>query len=498
MAVLRGENIGKEFPGVVALSNVDIQIESGKVHALVGANGAGKSTLVKILTGYYDNYNGTITIDGKEVVLRTPSDALLNGIEVVHQEVDTQLVPTLTVAENLYLENFATNKNGVMVFTSHLKRDAEKDLKDIGFPLPVSEKVENLSLHEKQQLVIARALLHKVKFLILDEPTSSLSLLEAEKLFDLVRKLKMRDVGILYISQRLDEIQLVADEVTVLRNGKKAAHFDRIPSLSAIVEAMLDTPQGDLFPKREQRNFEEEILRVENLTYKNKVNNVSFGVRKGEILAITGLTGAGKTEILKMIFGALPTGHGKIFLDGKPVRIKSPVDAIENGIYLVPEERRKEGLILDKPARENISIPFLRNFCGFLGRVLKKNESYHAKTLAEKVRLVPFDVERQAQYFSGGNQQKIVVSRWLGGKPKILLLDEPTQGVDVGAKREIYQLIMQIAKESAVILATSEINEAAGIADRILVIRDGRIVLELNSENADTKVIMSYAAGVKP
>lgn len=497
MTVLKARNLSKKFPGVLALDNVDIEIKSGKVHALVGANGAGKSTLVKILTGYYDNYDGVVMIDDQQITLKAPFDAFHNAIEVVHQEVDTQLVSNLTVAENLYLENFATGEFGTVISTKDLRRRAEKDLNDIGFPMPTSAKVENLSLHEKQQLVIARALLHKVKFLILDEPTSSLSLIEAEKLFDLVKRLKQRDVGILYISQRLDEIQIVADEITVLRNGRKAAYFDHVPPLSKIVEAMLDSPQEDLFPKKDTRQLGQEILRVEDLKWRNRVNGVSFGVRKGEILAITGLTGAGKTETLKLIFGALRADQGRIFVDGKQIRINSPVDGIANGIYLVPEERRKEGLILDKSARENITVPFLKDFCGFMGKVLKKSECNHAKNLAEKVRLVPFDIERQAQYFSGGNQQKIVVSRWLGGKPKVLLLDEPTQGVDVGAKREIYQLIVQIAKESAVILATSEINEAVGIADRILVMRDGKVVAELNSENADSKAIMSYAAGVK-
>ncbi len=497
MSSLRGKNLTKAFPGVLALDNVDIEVQSGKVHALVGANGAGKSTLVKILTGYYGNYDGTVTIDDHEVSLRTPFDALVNGIEVVHQEVDTQLVSNLTVAENLYLENFASNKYGIVIFTKDLKKRAEKDLNDIGFPLPVSAKVESLSLHEKQQLVIARALLHKVRFLILDEPTSSLSLIEAEKLFSMVRKLKERGVGILYISQRLDEISIIADEVTVLRNGKRAAYFDHVPELSKIIEAMLDAPQGELFPKRESTRQNEVVMRIENLRWKNRVNGVSFEIRKGEILAITGLTGAGKTETLKLIFGAVRPDEGKIFINGKMVKMESPVVAIRNGIYLVPEERRKEGLILDKTARENITVPILKDFCGFLGRVLFKKECHHAKSLAEKVRLLPCDIERQAQYFSGGNQQKIVVSRWLGGKPKVLLLDEPTQGVDIGAKKEIYQLICQIAKEAAVVLATSEINEAVSIADRILVMRDGKVVAQLNAKGADPKVILSYAAGVK-
>ncbi|HPP70968.1 MAG TPA: sugar ABC transporter ATP-binding protein [Pseudothermotoga sp.] len=497
MAVLRGEKLSKKFPGVVALDDVDIQIESGKVHALVGANGAGKSTLVKILTGYYESYEGEISIDGKKIVLRDPREAFQNGIEVVHQEVDTQLVPTLTVAENLYLESFNGGEFGTVISSRKLKRKAEADLNRIGFPLPVSMKVEDLSLHEKQQLVIARALIHNVKFLILDEPTSSLSLLEAQKLFDLVSNLKQRGVGILYISQRLDEIPIVADHITVLRNGKKVAYFDQVPELSQIVEAMLDVPQGNLFPEKKESTPSEVVMKVENLAWKDKVRQVSFEVRKGEILAITGLTGAGKTETLKLLFGAYQPEGGKISIDGVPVKIKDPTKAIEKGVYLVPEERRREGLILNKSARENMTMPFMKDFCRFLGRIIKTVEIKHTSEIAKRVHLMPLDVERQAQYFSGGNQQKIVVGRWLGGNPKVLLLDEPTQGVDVGAKREIYKLVTEISKNCAVVFATSDINEAIGIGDRILVMRDGKVMAEFTSQNADAKEILSYAAGVK-
>jgi len=497
MAVLCGKSLRKVFPGVVALDNVNIKVKAGRVHALVGANGAGKSTLVKILTGYYEFYEGQVLIDGKPVLLRTPADAFNNGIEVVHQEVDMELVPSLTVAENLYLEAFASGHAGLIFRVKQLRKKAQEDLSKIGFSLPVLAKVEELPLHEKQRLVIARALLRNVRFLILDEPTASLSLVEANKLFELVNDLKERGVGILYISQRLDEVARVASEITVLRNGKVVAHFDEVPPLGKIVEAMLDSPQEELFPQKKEREFGNPILEVKNLRWKNRVKNVSFHVKKGEILVITGLTGAGKTETLKLIFGALKPDAGEIYLEGKKLKIREPFDAIRVGIYLTPEERRREGLILDKPARENISLPFLKKLSGIMGVVSKQQEIQHAKVSAEKVQLTPMDIERQAQYFSGGNQQKIVVGRWLGGNPKVLLMDEPTQGVDVGAKKEIYRLINEIAENAAVVVATSEMNEAVGIGDRILVMKDGEIVYEVEGSKARTQELLSYAAGVK-
>jgi len=497
MSVLRGEGLSKRFGGVEALNGVDIEIRSGSVHALVGANGAGKSTLVKILTGYYDSYEGQVTIDGQPIQLRRPTDAFRSGIEVVHQEVDIQLVPNLTVAENLYLEALATGDSGTVLSLRKLEREAKTYLESIGFSLSVRVKVQDLSLHEKQLLVIARALLHNVRFLILDEPTASLSFLESQKLFQLVRSLKQKGVAILYITQRLDDLPNVVDEVTVLRSGKKAAYFNRLPELTKIVEAMLDMPEIDLFPKDRRVSLGETVMKVENLSWRNKVRGLSFEARRGEILVLTGLTGAGKTETLKLLFGALQPDKGRIFIDGKVVEIKNPTLAIRHGVYMVPEERRKEALILDKTARENITMPFMKNFCGPFQKVDRSLETKYAVETAKRVALVPLDVEKQAQYFSGGNQQKIVLGRWLAGNPKVLLLDEPTQGVDVGAKKEIYHLIASVTNKCAVILATSDINEAIGIGDRILVMRDGKIVAEFAKENADPKEILSYATGVK-
>lgn len=498
MSSLQGKALRKVFPGIVALDNVDIEIRSGKVHALVGANGAGKSTLVKILTGYYESYEGQVLIDGIPVFLRTPADAFSNGIEVVHQEVDTQLVPSLTVAENLYLETLAARYSGFILSVKRLQRRAVEDLSRVNLSLPVLAKVGELPLHEKQRLVIARALLRNARFLILDEPTASLSLVEAESLFELVGSLKRGGVGILYISQRLDEISRVADEITVLRNGRVVAYFDRVPPLSEIVKAMLDAPQEELFPRKVGQELGDIVLRVEGLRWKNKVRDVSFQVRRGEVLAITGLTGAGKTETLKLIFGALRPESGAVYLGSRLLRIREPFDAIREGIYLVPEERRKEGLILDKSARENISLSFLKKFCKVFGVIARPKEVAHAVETSKRVCLVPMDVEREVQYFSGGNQQKIVVGRWLSGRPKVLLMDEPTQGVDVGARREIYQLITEVAgRGTAIVIATSDINEAVGIGDRVLVMKDGEIVFEAKGSDTRPQELLNYAAGVR-
>ncbi len=496
--ILEGRKLGKSFSGVKVLNNVDIRVESGKVHALVGANGAGKSTLVKILTGYYEDYEGEIFINGKRVELRTPSDAIANGIAVVHQEVDSELVPDMTVAENLYLEDFA-QKTKVVIKLSDLARRASRDLRALGFDIPVEEKISNLPLHEKQRIVIAKALLRKARFLILDEPTAALSYLEIERLFELIEDLKSKNVAVLYITQKLDEMKKIADEVTVLRNGEKVGYFTEIPDLSKIVELMLASPQEDLYPPKSRKEVEKgkPILSVRGISLGSKVRNVSFNVKKGEVVAITGLTGAGKTEILKIIFGALKPDEGEVYLDGERVRFNSPAEAIENGVYLVPEERQKEGLIMTDPARKNISLPFLRMFSGVLGKVDRKRELKHARFIADMVKLVPPDVEKEVRFFSGGNQQKIVVGRWMGGNPKVLLMDEPTRGMDIGAKREIYKLVRKIAENSAVLVATNEVEEALGIGDRVIVMKDGEKVFEKRTEETSISEVMEYVTGVK-
>jgi len=492
--VARG--LGKRFPGVVALKGVDFELLPGRVHALVGANGAGKSTLIKILSGYYPSYQGEVWVDGRPVRLVRPDLAFRHGIEVVHQEVDTALVPGLSVAENLFLERLAGGGTGVWVSPRRLLGEAGAALERLGFALDPAARVEDLSLHQKQLLVIARAMLRELRYLILDEPTAALSLTEAERLLELVNRLRGQGIGVLYVTHRLAEVERIADQVTVLREGTRVAYWERPFALAAIVEAMLGAPPGAIFPPRRPEPGET-ILSARGLFRPPRVQGVDLTLRRGEVVALTGLAGAGKTELLRLLFGADRPEAGEIRLLGRPVRLASPTAAVRLGIYLVPEERRRQGLILDKPVRENLSLPFLKRFARFLGWLDRDAERGFAKQQIQRVRLSPPDPERPVRLLSGGNQQKVVVGRWLGGLPRVLLFDEPTQGVDVGAKRELYRLARESAKGAAVLWATAEIDEALGVADRVLVMRDGRVVAAFPTEEADRQRVLAYATGAE-
>jgi len=492
--VARG--LGKRFPGVVALKGVDLTLLPGEVHALVGANGAGKSTLIKILSGYYPSYEGEVWVDGRPVRLVRPDLALKHGIEVVHQEVDTALVPTLSVAENLFLERIAEGRLGTLLSPAGLRARAERALKELGFALDPAARAGELSLHQKQLLVIARAMLRELSYLILDEPTAALSQREAERLLALVAELRSRGVGVLYVTHRLAEVERLADRVSVLRAGEKVAEFSRPLDLEAVVRAMLGAPPGALFPEKDP-DPGELVLKVRGLALPPRVRGVDLDLRRGEVVALTGLAGAGKTELLKLLFGAFRPAAGTILLAGRPVRFTSPTAAVRAGVYLVPEERRREGLILEKPVRENLSLPFLERFSRALGWLDRRAERAHALRVIERVRLVPPDPEKPVRYLSGGNQQKVVVGRWITGAPRVLLFDEATQGVDVGAKSEIYRLARESAKKAAVLFATSEIDEALGVADRVLVMRDGRVVAELPGDLSRREEALAYATGAR-
>lgn len=493
MSRLQANNLGKRFPGVVALDGVDLEITGGSVHALVGANGAGKSTLIKILTGYYAQYSGTITIDGAVVTIQQPADALLHGIEVVHQEVDTALVPTLNVTENLLIEQFADKRSPRVLNWRSLHQAARVALGQIGLRLDVQRRVEALSLHEKQLLLIARAVSRNVRYLILDEPTAALSEREVTRLFDVIRDLKARGVGILYISHRLSEVRALADQITVLRGGRRTAHFAGAADGGQLIEAMLGAPIADAFPQRIEQPLGEVVLEARGLVRSGTIDNISLSVRRGEVLGITGLVGAGKTELLRLLFGADQIDAGEVRVAGRAVRLKQPQDAVTHGVFMVPEERRTQGLFVDRSVRENVTLPFLGAFAPF-GWISRRRETAHTAQIAQRIRLHPPDPEKPVTTLSGGNQQKVVVGKWLGRTPQVLLFDEPTQGIDIQAKQEIYRLVQQIKQQAGVIYASSEIDEVLALADRTLVLRDGRIVAEL-ATGADRYDALAHATG---
>lgn len=496
MGSISATGLGKTFPGVVALQDVDFEVHSGTIHALVGANGAGKSTLIKILSGYYPEYQGLIEIDGTAVNITRPADALERGIQVVHQEVDTTLIPYLSVAENLLIERLAAGRSGTFVRTSRLCREAREVADRLELDIDVRKRVEDLSLHHKQLVVIARALRHHLAYLILDEPTSSLGIHETERLFEVLRSLKERGVGIIYISHRLAEVREIADEVSVLRNGRKVAHFEGTLDLPKVVEAMLGMAAEGTFPPHNGSERGTVVLEARSLQQQDRIHDASFQLHQGEVLGITGLTGAGKTELLHLLFGAEKPDAGEILVEGRPVRFRHPGMAVKHGVFLVPEERRRQGLLIEDSVRENITLPFLESF-SVASWVSRQRETSHVRRIIEKVGLTPPKPEMKVKNLSGGNQQKVVIGKWLGREPRVMLFDEATQGVDVGAKREIYQLARRLTEQAGVIFASSEIDEVLGVADRILVMRDGRIVAEFSAAEADRQVVLEYATGAR-
>ena len=495
------QKISIEFPGVKALADVDFKIESGNIHALIGANGAGKSTLMKVLGGVYDHYTGKILFDGEEVDIRNPRDAKKMGIAVVHQEVDTALVPYLNVAENIMLDVMA-NKMGRKQFVNwkEIRQQARGFLKRVNLDIDVRTHVEELTLADKQRILVARALAGESRFVILDEPTAPLSQTETEELFTLMRDLaENQNVGIVFISHRLPEIFEVCEDITILRDGEVVTK-KKVASLTQkeVVEHMLGRRFSETFPKQEVE-IGETIFDVKNLSESDgAVKDVSLSVRAGEIVGITGLVGAGKTELCKTLFGALPIEDGQIFLKGKQLNISAPHEAVKQGIALVPEERRKEGILVDEPVYINASAASLGNFCRALGFIDKKSERSAAIKLIDDLGIRTPSENQKLAFLSGGNQQKVAVGKWLIADAEIYIFDEPTKGVDVGAKHEIFELIGQLASEGkGIIYASSEIPEILGVADRTYVMYDQTIAKELETTETSEEEILFYSAGGK-
>jgi simple sugar transport system ATP-binding protein len=496
--VLKTKNVSISFPGVLALDNVDFEVETGEIRAVIGANGAGKSTLMKVLAGANPDYTGDVLLDDQVVELRTPIDAKKLGIQIVYQEVDTSLVPTLSVAENIMLNEMVMS-GGMYMNWKNTRKEAKKALERLHITnIDVNELVQNLSLAQKQMVLIARAIRLECSFLILDEPTAPLSTSETKELFDVVRRLREEEnLAVIFISHRLNEILEICEKYTVMRNGKIVDNsmVTEQTSIKEIVEKMLGRSFEENFPK-EVCQMGGEIFRIEHLSGADgKVDNVSLYVREGEIVGIAGLVGAGKSELCKTIFGAYKRTNGIIWLNGRQMKIKKPSDAVAGRIALVPEERRKEGVLVEENVAFNLSAAALKQFCK-LSFVNKLKVDDNARKLVEELEIKTPTIRQKVKNLSGGNQQKVAVGKWLTADCELYMFDEPTKGVDVGAKRDIFRLINDIAKRGkGVIYATCENQELLSLTDRIYVMYSGKIVAELETAKTSDDEIMNYSVG---
>ena len=493
------KNICVVFPGVKALQNVDCEFRGGEVKAVVGANGAGKSTLMKVLSGVNSNYTGDITIDGKPVQITNTKVAKDLGIEIVYQEVDTALVPNLSVGENIMMD-YLTNGIGKagIVNWAHLHKTATEMLQRLELPITSRQMVATLTLAQKQMVVIARAMMGKCRFLILDEPTAPLSQKETEQLFDLVRRLKADGVGIIFISHRLNELFEICDTITVLRDGQHIKTFDLDKSITQdyIVELML----GKVFDQRVDksgRSIGDDVLETRKLSdSRGAIHDIDIHVRKGEIIGVSGLVGAGKTELCKTLFGAFGKYSGEILVNGKTVVNNSPSQAVKNEFAFVPEERRKEGILVGETITNNLSAVTLGKYSGLLAFINKKAEDDAAQEKIRSLTIKTPSSKQKVGLLSGGNQQKVVIGKWLDSDAAVYIFDEPTKGIDVGAKGEVYKLIVELARQGkAVIYATDEFSEIMNLTDRVYVMYNGRVQQELITEKTNENELLFYSTG---
>lgn len=485
---LEMRGIHKSYPGVQALKNVSLSIREGEVHALVGENGAGKSTLMKILAGAENKDEGEILVHGNPVKINSPHHAQELGISIIYQEFN--LVPQLGAAENIYLGR-EPSFFGFINFKKEMA-DARAILENLGVELDINQPVSTLSIAQQQMVEIAKALSMQSKIIAMDEPSATLTDHELKNLFRLIRHLKSQGVSVIYISHRLEEIFEICDRLTVLRDGEWVGTED-IGNLNRerIIEMMVGRKITDEFPK-EVFSPGQELLRVNDLRG-GVVKDVSFSVHQGEIVALTGLVGAGRTETARMIFGADKTQSGGLFLEGKKVRFHTPRQAIDAGICLLTEDRKHQGLILGMRIRENVTLPTLKEFCRMVF-TLRGKERQTTQRSIESLKIKAPSTETEARNLSGGNQQKVVLAKWLLAHSKVFIFDEPTRGIDVGAKREIYLLMNDLLRNGAgIIMISSELPEVLGMADRILVMSSGRLAGELIRHEATQEKIMDLA-----
>lgn len=490
---LQMNHITKRFPGVLALSNVNFTLRKGEVHALLGENGAGKSTLMKILAGVYQPDEGEIIFEGRPIAFSDPLSAQNAGITIIHQEFN--LFPELTVEENIFIGREYCKNNRWRLDEKHQRQAATDILQKLNLNIAPDTLVSDLTVAQQQMVEIAKAISVNAKILIMDEPTAALTETEIESLFRVTRLLKAQGTGIVYISHRLEELALIADRATVMRDGQyiDTVEYETV-KISDLIAMMVGRELGNIFPPRARKAHREPVLEVCGLTRKGVLNDIHFTLHRGEILGFAGLMGAGRTELARAIFGADPVDAGTIKLHGKAIVINDIADAIAQGICYLTEDRKKEGLALNLSVERNIMLGNYPEFSDRFGNVDTRRCQQISEEQVNALRIKTPHLEQAAINLSGGNQQKIIIARWVCKDTEILIFDEPTRGIDVGAKLEIYELMNRlVAKGKSIIMISSELPEVLGMCDRILVMRSGRITGELTADNATQEKIMQFA-----
>ncbi|HIR77029.1 MAG TPA: sugar ABC transporter ATP-binding protein [Candidatus Choladousia intestinipullorum] len=493
---LEMRGVSKSFPGVKALDKVNLKVRPGTVHALMGENGAGKSTLMKCLFGIYHMDEGEIYVDGEKVTISNPDEALHKGLAMVHQEL--QPIPARTIAENMYLGRYPVKKYGPLQVIDHktMNREAKKWLEDVKMPFDPKSKLGDLSISQMQSVEIAKAVSQEARLIILDEPTSSLTDNEVEALFKIVRDLRDRGVSFVFISHKMAELRRISDDITIMRDGTYVGTWEmKNISDDEIVKQMVGRELTNIYPPLDNEPGDV-LLEVNNFTsiHDKSFKDCSFKLRKGEILGFGGLVGAQRTELMEAIFGIRHTVSGEVKLNGKTLHIKSPKDAISNGIGMITEDRRGSGIFGCLSIADNVSIASLNQY---LEGGIKLNKGKIEELVQENVAKLSIktpDSKTLIQALSGGNQQKVIISRWLANNPDVLIMDEPTRGIDVGAKYEIYQIMIALAKQGkGIIMISSEMPELLGVSNRVMVMCNGRITGELADEEATQENVMRYA-----
>ncbi|HEY8890487.1 MAG TPA: sugar ABC transporter ATP-binding protein [Clostridium sp.] len=493
--VLEMNNITKVFSGAKVLDNVTIKVKKGSVHTLMGENGAGKSTLMKILNGMYKPDGGEIILNGDKVIINNTKEALKNGISMIHQELN--FIPEMTIAENMFIGREPT-KHFQIINNKEIKEQTIYYLNTIGVKMNPNIKLSKLSVAEAQMVEIAKAISFNSNIIIMDEPTSAITARETEKLFILINELKKKGKSIIYISHKMEEIFKISDYITVLRDGK---HIETSTAgelnNQKLISLMVGRELKDVFMKKSTK-VGEVALEVKNFSKEAKFKNINFKVQKGEILGIAGLMGAGRTEIVEAIFGVNKADSGEILLKGKSVVINKPRDAIKLGLAFVSEDRSLKGLNLKFSVKENITLVNLKKYCLWNNIIDGSKEKEVAKDLVKRFNIKTHSLNQSVNNLSGGNQQKVVMAKWISGNPDVIILDEPTRGIDIGAKSEIYSIMSQLASEGkAIIMISSEMPEVIGMSDRVIVLYEGEITGEFRRDEISQEKIMACAAGHK-